>query len=110
MKKKLILPLIGMVLSSVLVIASAFLVEYKLINEVYAVILLIVSMIFLYICIFYLAKYDYETGIYKCKKCGRTFKPTFEAYFWGAHTIKTRYLKCPDCGQKSWCFRKHTEN
>ena len=109
MNNKIILSVSGMVLSFVLVIASAFLVEYKLIDEVYAIILFTVSMIFLYICIFYLGKIDYETGIYKCRKCGHTFKPTFKAYFWGAHTIKTRYLRCPDCGQKSWCFRKHRE-
>ena len=46
---------------------------------------------------------DYHFVIYKCRKCGHEFKPTFKAYLWSVHTVTTRYLKCPKCEEKSWC-------
>ena len=49
---------------------------------------------------------DYSAGVYECKRCGRTFKPTLGEYVWGAHTITRRYLKCPHCKEKSFCKRR----
>ena len=54
----------------------------------------------------YAAKVDYETGVFECRECGHTFKPTVKAYIFGEHTIKKRRLKCPACEQKTWCLRK----
>ena len=80
--------------------------QEKIINTATAVVLIAVSVVLVWIAIFYAAKVDYETGVYKCRKCGHTFKPTFRAYVWGAHTLTTRHLKCPECNEKSWCTRK----
>ena len=51
-------------------------------------------------------KEDYSAGDYECRCCGEHFKPTFKAYFWGAHTATRRNLKCPHCGKKSFCKRR----
>lgn len=42
-------------------------------------------------------------GYYKCKHCGETFVPGFGAYVMGMHMLTTRWLRCPNCGKKSWC-------
>lgn len=102
-KSKIILSAVGLVLSLVLLIVSTCLVEYKIINPEFAIVLITISSILVFVAIFYAAKIDYETGVYECKKCGHTFKPTFKAYIWGAHTPTTRCLKCPKCEEKSWC-------
>ena len=70
-----------------------------------AITLTAVSMVLVLIAIFYAAKVDYETGVYECRKCGHTFKPTFKSYILGVHTLTTRHLKCPKCEEKSWCRR-----
>lgn len=49
---------------------------------------------------------DYDAGNYECKKCHKRFKPTFWAYFWAMHTPMKRRLKCPHCGEKSFCKRR----
>ncbi len=49
---------------------------------------------------------DINIGIYECRHCGARFKPSFGAYFMGAHTITTRWLKCPECGKSSMCRRR----
>ena len=105
-KGKITVAVIGVVLSIALLVVSTILAEEKIINTATAVALIAVSVVLVWIAISYAAKVDYETGVYKCRKCGHTFKPTFRAYVLGAHTLTTRHLKCPECNEKSWCTRK----
>ncbi|MBQ9545034.1 MAG: helix-turn-helix transcriptional regulator [Clostridia bacterium] len=51
---------------------------------------------------------DVGAGTYECRKCGARFVPTTAAYVNGMHTIRMRRLKCPKCGEKSWCIRRLT--
>lgn len=67
--------------------------------EITAVVLIVISICFI-------AKIEYATSAYICQKCGHEFSPTFLSYALGAHTLGTRRLTCPLCGQKSWCARK----
>ena len=108
-KGKIILSIVGVVLSIALLVISTILAEEKIINPMTAVILIAVSVALVWIAISYAAKVDYETGVYKCRKCGHTFKPTFKAYILGVHTLTTRHLKCPECNEKSWCTRKNAK-
>ena len=105
-KGKITVSIIGVVLSIALLVVSTILAEEKIINTATAVVLIAVSVVLVWIAIFYAAKVDYETGVYECRKCGHTFKPTFKAYILGVHTLTTRHLKCPECKEKSWCTRK----
>ena len=106
MKNKIFISVIGVILSTALLVANAILTEEKIINSETSIVLMTVSVILLLVSVFYACKVDYETGVYQCRKCGHTFKPTFNAYVWGAHTLTTRCLKCPKCEEKSWCKRK----
>lgn len=105
-KSKIILAGIGVVVSIALLVAGAILAEKEIINSTGAVIVIVIATVFVCIAIFCAAKIEYETSVYECKKCAHTFKPAFNAYIWGAHTLTTRHLKCPKCGEKSWCRRK----
>jgi len=105
-KGKITLSVIGVVLSTALLVVSTILMENKIINTATAIILIAVSVVLVSTAIFCAAKVDYETSVYECRKCGHTFKPTFKAYIWGAHTLTTRHLKCPKCNEKSWCKRR----
>ena len=106
-KGKIILSIVGVVLSIALLVISTVLAEEKIINTATAIAFIAVSVILVWLAISYAAKVDYETGVYECRKCGHTFKPTFKAYIWGVHTLTTRRLKCPKCEEKSWCKRKN---
>lgn len=106
-KRKIIISVIGVVISITLLAISSILAEEKIINPAFAITLTAVSAVLVLIAIFYAAKVDYETGVYECRKCGHTFKPTFKAYILGVHTLTTRYLKCPKCEEKSWMKNKN---
>lgn len=54
------------------------------------------------------ATLEMKSGTFECKHCKTRFVPTAAAYIAGPHTITTRYLKCPECGKKSYCRRRLT--
>ena len=103
MNKKWIKGLIAVIISVALLVVSSILAELEIIQVSAAITLIVISVVLVWVSILFFAKIDYETGIYECRKCGHTFKPTFKAYILGAHTLTTRYLKCHKCEEKSWC-------
>ncbi len=105
-KFRIVLSVIGVVISIALLVVSTILAEEALVSPVLATVFIIISVILVFVAIFFAAKVDYETGKYECRKCGNVFKPTFKAYFLSSHTLTTRYLKCPKCEEKSWSKRK----
>ena len=51
---------------------------------------------------------DMSAGTFECRKCGTRFVPSSAAYIAGVHTITTRKLKCPHCGQIPYCKKRLT--
>ena len=41
-------------------------------------------------------------GYYKCGKCGHTHVPSYRSVNLAMHMGRTRYMKCPRCGKRSW--------
>lgn len=52
--------------------------------------------------LFFAIKIEQVAGYYECKKCGHRYVPTFKAVNLSMHLGRTRYLKCPKCGRRSW--------
>lgn len=47
-------------------------------------------------------KIEQVAGYYECKICKHRYVPTYRAVNLAMHMGRTRYLKCPECGKKSW--------
>ena len=41
-------------------------------------------------------------GYYECKHCKNRYVPTYKAVNLAPHVGRTRYMKCPKCGKRSW--------
>ena len=41
-------------------------------------------------------------GYYECARCGHRYVPTYRAVNMAMHMGRTRYMKCPACGKRSW--------
>jgi transcriptional regulator with XRE-family HTH domain/DNA-directed RNA polymerase subunit RPC12/RpoP len=41
-------------------------------------------------------------GYYKCEKCRHKYVPKYWPVFFAMHMGRTRHLRCPKCGEKSW--------
>ena len=64
--------------------------------------ILSICVIFLIPC-FYAVKLEVSVGAYKCKNCGCEIVPTYKEALNALHRGTTRYLKCPNCNEKTWC-------
>lgn len=47
-------------------------------------------------------KIEQIAGYYECKACGHRYVPTFKAVNLAMHMGRTRYLRCPKCGKRTW--------
>ena len=61
-----------------------------------------ICVLFLIPC-FYALKLEVSVGAYKCKNCGHEIVPTYKQALNAMHRGTTRYLKCPECGKRTWC-------
>lgn len=47
-------------------------------------------------------KIEQKAGYYKCQRCGHRYVPAYNSVFWAMHMGRTRYMRCPKCGKRSW--------
>ena len=55
-----------------------------------------------FVGIFFAVRIEQVAGYYECKCCGHKYVPTYKAVNLAMHMGRTRYMKCPNCGKKSW--------
>ena len=51
---------------------------------------------------FFALKIEQVAGYYMCGECGNRYVPSFRAVNLAPHMGRTRKMKCPKCGKKSW--------
>lgn len=54
------------------------------------------------VCMMFAIRIEQVAGYYECQKCGHKHIPGFGAMLFAMHMGRTRYLKCPECGKRSW--------
>ena len=47
-------------------------------------------------------KIEQTAGYYECRNCGHKYVPTFRAVNFAMHMGRTRYMRCPECGKRTW--------
>lgn len=82
----------------IIFIAGLFIPE----GPIQLVVILVSSAIF-FVAAFVAVKLEVEAGYYECKKCKHKFIPEYKKALFAAHMGTTRHLRCPKCGEKSWC-------
>ena len=66
------------------------------------IMLIIVGMALFAVGIFYAIKIEQVAGYYECEKCHHKYVPSFRSVVFAMHVNRTRYMKCPECGKRSW--------
>ncbi len=66
------------------------------------VLLILIGFIPFVVAVPFMIKIEQTAGYYKCAKCGHRYVPTYSSVLWAMHINRTRYMKCPECHQKSW--------
>ena len=71
--------------------------------ETWLKIALIVSGFILFLAgCFYALRLEQVAGYYMCEHCKHSYVPTYKAVSMAMHLGRTRYMRCPQCGKKSW--------
>ena len=93
--------LIG-VLSVVILLIPVFIAAFVDMEDWLRIVLIAVGAILGFIGIFFALKIEQVAGYYECKHCHHKYVPTYKAVNLAMHMGRTRYMRCPECGKKSW--------
>lgn len=52
--------------------------------------------------VFLAVRIEQIAGYYECPSCHYRYVPDFKSVFFASHMGRTRRMKCPKCGSKSW--------
>ena len=66
------------------------------------IILILSGVIFAFVCFLIALKLEQIAGFYECTKCHHRYVPTYKQVNFAMHMGRTRYMKCPHCGERSW--------
>ena len=64
--------------------------------------LIIFGIITFVVGMHYCLKIEQTAGYYECSKCHNKYVPEYKSVFLAMHMGRTRYMKCPKCGERSW--------
>ena len=101
-KKMLRLEILIGYTASITFFALIFIVAYIEMHDWIRILLIAFGFINFFISMFFALRIEQTAGYYECKKCNHKYVPTYWSVFWAPHMGRTRYMKCPECNQRSW--------
>ena len=64
--------------------------------------LLAFALVMIFAVAFVAVGIEQKAGYYECQNCGHRYVPTYWQTNLAPHSGRTRYMKCPECGKRSW--------
>ena len=101
-KRLLNIEIVAGVLSVGVMLASCIIASYVPMADWLRIVLILIGFVPLAIAVPFLLKIEQVAGYYECKCCGHRYVPTFKAINMAPHMGRTRKMRCPECGKKSW--------
>lgn len=93
--------LLGLV-STIAAFVILFITMYYVKNTTLITLLSVIAAVIFLVGIVACLKIEQSAGYYECAECGHRYVPKYSAVFLAMHFGRTRKMKCPKCGQKSW--------
>ena len=90
------------ILSMIVLFVPIFIGALVPMEDGYRLIVVFSGFIPAFVGFFYSVKIEQVAGYYKCKECGHSYVPTYKTVNLAMHMGRTRYMRCPNCGKKSW--------
>lgn len=101
-KKLLSLEWVIGILSLIVLFVPIIIASFLPMEEWQRTVLVFSGFIPAFIGFFFAVKIEQIAGYYECANCKHRYVPTFRAVNLAMHMGRTRYLKCPECGKKTW--------
>ena len=66
------------------------------------IVILAFALIMIFMVAFIAVGIEQKAGYYECQCCHHRYVPTYRQTILAMHSGRTRYMKCPKCGKRSW--------
>ena len=86
----------------IILLAASIVASYVQMEEWLRVVIVVAGCIPVLVAAPFMLKIEQVAGYYECKECGHKYIPEYKSMLWAMHMGKTRKMRCPKCGKKSW--------
>ena len=66
------------------------------------IVLIVFALVMIFAVAFIAVGIEQKAGYYECQNCHHRYVPTYRQTILAIHIGRTRYMKCPECGKRSW--------
>ena len=101
-KRLLTLEIVMGVITLIMYLVLVMIASYIQMPDNTRLLIIMPSTLFVVIMCFVFLRIEQVAGYYECAKCHHKYVPTYSSVLWAMHVNRTRYMKCPECGRKSW--------
>ncbi len=90
------------IVSTIVLLGSILLVGIFELSKIPAAIIITIASIIFATGMGLALRIEQIAGYYECQNCHHKYVPTYHGVLWAPHMCRTRKLKCPKCGKKTW--------
>ena len=90
------------IVSTIVLLGSILLVGTLELSKIPATIIITIASIIFATGLGLALRIEQIAGYYECGNCHHKYVPTYQNILWAQHMCRTRKLKCPKCGKKTW--------
>ena len=90
------------IISVAFLLALDIFAAYLPIEDWQRIVLVVIGFIPILVAIPFMLRIEQVAGYYECRACGHKYVPTYKAVNLAPHMGRTRKMRCPKCGKKSW--------
>ena len=83
-------------------LAACLFVSVYPLKEWVAVLTVLLSLVPFLIVAPFMMRIEQKAGYYECRECGHKYIPRYTSVLFAMHVNRTRYMRCPKCGKRSW--------
>ena len=88
--------------ATVVLFALVLLASFVPMSNGLRICLMVLGFVLFFAGCFYALRIEQVAGYYECRLCGHRYVPTYKAVNLAPHLGRTRHMRCPKCGKKSW--------
>ena len=101
-KRLLLVEIIIGIFAIAVMLGLCVIAAYAPIEDWLRITLIIIGFVPVLVLTPFMLKIEQTAGYYECKECHHKYIPAYKSVFMSMHMGRTRYMKCPECGKRSW--------
>ena len=88
--------------SSISLFILIFVASFCELSTAWRIVLIAFGLLQMIVCIHFCLLIEKDAGFYECQHCHNKYIPSYKQVLFSMHYGRTRHMRCPKCGKKSW--------